>query len=150
MILYRFSSRQYGGQLNGEGAKLFGGRWNSIGLPVVYCSTTISLAVLELLVHYIHYDQLASYELMVIEVPDKSIEEINLKQLKHKWQEDFSYSRFIGDEFLKQSSSLLLKVPSSVIPEENNILINPGHKDFGKVKMIEERGFTFDVRLFKK
>lgn len=150
MILYRFSSKQFANQLNGEGAKLFGARWNSTGLPVVYCSTAISLAILELLVHYVSYEHFINNQLTVIEVPENKLRVINLKHLKHKWQADESYTRFIGDEFLKQQTSLLLQVPSAIIPEENNVLINPKHKDFSKLKIIENRNFNFDLRLFRK
>lgn len=150
MILYRFSSKQFANQINGEGARLFGGRWNSIGFPLVYCSTAISLAVLELLVHYISYEQFTNNQLTVIEVPENKLQVINLKQLKYRWQADDTYTRFIGDEFLKQQTSLLLQVPSAIIPEENNVLINPKHKDFSKLKIIENRNFNFDLRLFRK
>lgn len=150
MILYRFSSKQFANQINGEGARLFGGRWNSIGFPLVYCSTAISLAVLELLVHYISYEQFTNNQLTVIEVPENKLQVINLKQLKYRWQADDAYTRFIGDEFLKQQTSLLLQVPSAIIPEENNVLINPKHKDFSKLKIIENRNFNFDLRLFRK
>ena len=73
----------------------------------------------------------------------------DVKQLKKDWQHDEDYSKYIGDEFLRSSSHLLLRVPSVIIPEEYNILINPLHKDFNKVKIKTSYPFHFDVRLFK-
>ncbi|MBN8838419.1 MAG: RES family NAD+ phosphorylase [Sphingobacteriia bacterium] len=149
MILYRFASKHYSNPINGEGARLWGGRWNAAGTPAVYCSGTISLSLLELLIHSLNYDTLLEHNLIVIDVPIKNIHKIQITQLKNDWQNDVHYSRFIGNEFLKQQSSLLLQVPSAIIPEESNFIINPKHKDFNKVKLSEVKSFTFDKRLFK-
>jgi len=148
MMAYRFSKPQFD-SLSGEGARLFGGRWNSKGKAVIYSSLTISLSLLELLIHSAAYDEILTNELCVLELPDHHLSEIEIKQLKHGWQNDESYSRYIGDEFLSSQSSLLLKVPSVIIPEENNILINPKHKDFKKIKIRSAKHFKFDARLFK-
>ena len=80
---------------------------------------------------------------------DIEIPEIKLNKLKQDWQQDEGNTRWIGDEFLKSSSSLLLKVPSAIIPEETNVLINPLHKDMKRVKVKIAREFEFDSRLFK-
>lgn len=149
MIVYRFSNPKFD-VLSGEGARLFGGRWNSKGKSAVYTSLTISLSLLELLIHAVSYDEILINHLAVIEIPDDSVSEISTAQLKTTWQNDEEYSQFIGDEFLTAQSSLILKIPSVIIPEEKNILINPKHKDFRKIKIRSASKFKFDVRLFKQ
>ena len=74
---------------------------------------------------------------------------IELSNLKNNWKDDFEYTRFIGDEFIKQNKSLLLQVPSSIIHEEFNYLANPLHADFKKIKIIKTKSFWPDERLFK-
>ena len=87
--------------------------------------------------------------LMQITVPENLMQSLSVNALKQTWQKDIDYSRFIGNEFLKTKKSLLLKVPSAIIPEETNVLINPAHPDFKKVKIIKASPFQFDTRLFK-
>lgn len=149
MILYRFARSQYSNDLSGEGARRFGGRWNSAGNPILYTSFSISLALIELLIHHASYDEIISNQLITIETPDIEYKELSTLRLKNLWYEDENYTKSIGDDFLASQSSLLLKVPSSIIPEEYNMLINPRHVDFNKVKTKQIRTFRFDTRLFK-
>jgi RES domain-containing protein len=149
MIVFRFTPEQYSDDISGEGSRLYGGRWNSKGLPVVYTSFTISLSLLEILVYSASYEQLNNNFLVRIEVPDTGISVISENSLRRNWQSDPDYSQYMGDEFLTQKNSLLLKVPSAIIPEENNIMINPLHPDFNKVKINSAKKFGFDGRLFK-
>jgi RES domain-containing protein len=149
MILYRFVRSQYSNDLSGEGARRFGGRWNSAGNPVLYTSFSISLALLELLIHNASHDEIISNQLITIEIPDVEYKELSALRLKNLWYEDENYTKNIGDDFLASQSSLLLKVPSSIIPEEYNMLINPRHVHFKKVKIKQIRTFRFNVRLFK-
>jgi RES domain-containing protein len=149
MMLYRFAHSRFGYDLSGEGSRLFGGRWNSKGKAVIYTSSTISLSLLELLTHSISYEETIKNELISIEVSSANYKEISINELKINWQDDEDYTKFIGNGFLKSQSSLLLKVPSAIIPEESNMLINPRHKDFKKIKVKSTRVFKFDVRLFK-
>lgn len=149
MICYRFAQSQFSHDISGEGAKKIGGRWNSKGIPVVYCSLTISLSLLELFIHSLSYDEIKQHHLMIIESAVDNITEITTKELKKGWQLDIDYCKFIGDEFLRTNTHLFLKVPSSIIPDENNLLINPAHKDFSKVRIKSSRLFEFDSRLFK-
>lgn len=149
MILYRFTRAEFSHDLSGEGSRRFGGRWNSKGNAVVYTSLNISLALLELLIHSVSYDEIKTNELMIIETNINQFKEITAPQLKSGWQDDIDYSRYIGDEFLNSQSSLLMQIPSAIIHEEYNVLINPKHKDFSKVKIKSARIFQFDARLFK-
>lgn len=149
MIVYRFARSAFSTDLSGEGARLYGGRWNSRGAAVLYTSGSISLSLIELLMHSASYDEILVNQLMVIDTGTDECATLDHGQLKKGWQNDVEYSRFIGDGFLSQQQSLLLKVPSVAIPEEFNYLINPLHKAFKKVKLRTVRTFSFDARLFK-
>jgi RES domain-containing protein len=149
MIVYRFAAKGYSNDISGEGARLYGGRWNTKGLPVVYTSMTISLSLLEILVYSASYDELLGNVLIRIDVPEMDIPVVSASALNRNWQTDPYTCQYLGNEFLLQKQSLLLKVPSAIVPEENNILINPLHADFKKVKIISARKFAFDGRLFK-
>ncbi|HRD56776.1 MAG TPA: RES family NAD+ phosphorylase [Ferruginibacter sp.] len=149
MIVYRIAHSLYSKDISGAGAKLFGGRWNSVGIPMLYASQHISLAVLELMVHSRLRDYYENLDLVEINIPD-NIEpiEITLTKLKKNWELDAGYTRFIGDEFIRNNQSLILKVPSAVIQEEHNFIINPLHTDFKKLKINNIREFETDERLF--
>ena len=149
MIVYRISNSKYSDDISGAGAKLYGSRWNSKGIPMLYTGEHISLAILEMLVntHFKDYD--IALDLMYIQLPTQSnITEIKLNKLKNNWKDDFNFTRFIGDEFVKQNQSLILKVPSVVVNEEHNYLINPLHPDFKKIKITNTKTFWPDKRLF--
>jgi len=151
MIIYRLATEMYKNDLSGNGSKLYGGRWNSKGLPVVYTTENISLAVLEILVRTDMQTIPLTYHLIKIEIPD-SIQSLSISnnKLKNEWKDDLGYTQWMGDEFLKSNKLLWLKVPSAIVDEENNYLINPVHSDFKKVKTITVKKFQFDKRLFLK
>ncbi len=151
MIVYRLATETYKNDLSGNGAKLFGGRWNSVGLPVLYTTENISLAVLEILVRTDTYTIPLTYHLIKIDIPD-SIQPLSITsaKLKKEWKDDLGYTQWMGDEFIKSNEILLLKVPSAVVDEENNFIINSRHSDFNKVKSIAVKKFLFDKRLFLK
>lgn len=149
MIVYRISNTLYSKDISGNGAKKSGARWNSKGTAILYAAEYISLAVLEMLVNTHFKDYSIELDLLFIQLPDEgAISEIKIAKLKDGWKEDPSYTKFIGDEFCKQKKSLILKVPSSIINEENNFLINPLHPDFKKVKIVKTKSFWPDERLF--
>ncbi len=82
-----------------------------------------------------------------MELPDNCISEIQLKKLKYDWQSHLEYTQYIGDEFLKNNQVLALKVPSAIVPQEHNFLLNPLHTDFKKVKLISSESLNLDKRL---
>jgi RES domain-containing protein len=150
MIVYRISNASFSNDISGTGSKINGSRWNSKGIPVLYTSQFISLAVLEMLVNTNFKDYAIALDLMYINLPEgQSTTNIDLKHLKSNWKDDFDYTRYMGDEFFKQNESLILKVPSAVIQEEHNYLVNPVHADFKKIKIIKTKSFWPDERLFK-
>ncbi len=149
MIVYRISSAEFSNDISGTGAKRMGSRWNSKGVPLLYTSQHISLAVLEMLVNTNFKDYDIALELMYINFPDQlPTAFIELKNLKQNWKEDPEYTRYIGDEFIKQKESLILRVPSAVINEEHNYLANPLHPDFKKIRISKTKSFWPDERLF--
>jgi RES domain-containing protein len=148
MIVYRFTAAQYREDITGNGARLFGGRWNSKGVPVLYTSNHISLSVLELLVHNKNYSTYKDPFLVSISIPDTIIPVVTLaEKLTGGWNNKIAYTRWIGDQFLRVNNSLVLQVPSSIIPQEHNLLVNPLHTDFKKVKIVATELFELDRRL---
>lgn len=149
MTVYRFAAAAYSRDISGEGASIYGGRWNSIGIPVLYTSQTISLSLLEMLIHTGSYEEIRSKKLVSINVPDVTPEVLPAAGLPKNWQSDIDYCRHIGDTFLAANKSLMMVVPSAVIPEELNVLINPRHPQFKKISILSARSFQFDSRMFK-
>lgn len=150
MTIYRLVRSEYHDDLSGYAAFLYGGRWNSKGQYAVYAAEHISLAVLEIVVNYDRTTTtlLPSFHLVELAVPDNEIIEIDRSVLKKSWNTDMDYTRYIGDEFLQSRSDLILKIPSAVIPEENNYLLNPSHKDFKKIVIERSKRYGLDNRLF--
>jgi RES domain-containing protein len=150
MIIYRLGTGNFANDLSGEGAKLFGGRWNSAGSRALYTSEHISLCILEILVRANKQTSPDAYTIISIELPENSFSEIKLKNLKTDWQFHLEYSQYIGDQFLESKKALMLKVPSAIVPQEHNFLINPLHKDFEKVKITSSELLNLDKRLLAK
>lgn len=152
MRFWRICRQRYAAAAaSGEGARLYGGRWNSRGVRVVYASTSLALAALETFVNLepnLHPKDLVSVQ---GEIPDQlAIDRLALKVLPAKWHKsrDESLRRF-GDEWVRAEETEALLVPSAAIPGEWNILLNPAHTDFTKIKFGEPEAFDFDVRMFR-
>ena len=135
MIVYRISNTEFSNDISGTGAKLMGSRWNTRGVPLLYTSQHISLAVLEMLVNTNFKDYSIELDLMYIHIPDQlPFTEIKSGSLKKNWKDDFDFTQYIGDEFVSQKDVLILKVQSALIQEEFNYLANPLHTNFKKIK----------------
>ncbi|RZA03566.1 MAG: RES domain-containing protein [Sphingobacteriaceae bacterium] len=147
MILYRIVKCAYA-DLSGTGARLYGGRWNSEGRSMVYLASSRSLAVLEALVHLSPTNLPADFCIMTIDAPDDVLE-VPIEQLPKNWNEypEHNNLKQIGNDFLLKQKHLLLKVPSAIVKEEYNYLLNPLHKNAGKVKILKTQPFAFDQRL---
>lgn len=149
MIVYRITNSHYKDDISGNGAKLKGARWNMPGSSMLYTAEHISLSTLELLVHIGFNDIQKFYHILSIYIPDDAaMREINVNKLKPNWLEDEDYTAFMGTGFINNNVNLVLKVPSAIIPEEHNYLINPNHNDFKKVKIKTSKPFIFDERLY--
>ncbi len=148
MIVYRFASEQYKDDISGNGAALYGGRWNSKGTPLLYTSNHISLCLLELLVHNGNFLTLRSPFLISLSIPDTLLpQRISSAELPDSWRSNEAYTRRKGDQFLRESDALLLQVPSCIILQEYNFLINPLHRDFKKIMIVHSVLFELDKRL---
>jgi RES domain-containing protein len=148
MIVYRITKAKYKNDISGMGAKLYGSRWNPAGIPVLYAAENISLAVLEALVHLEELELPTEYWLLKIQLPGEvKISTIEISKLKKNWINDEAYTQYIGTQFINNGQSLMIAVPSAVINEECNYLINPSHKDFAKIRIQSTREFNFDTRL---
>ena len=149
MILYRIAKCVYVNDLSGTGARLYGGRWNSVGRPMVYLASSRALAVLEVLVHLSPTIFPGEFCLAEFEIPDDSILNVDIKQLPVNWQDPSPPSELkqIGDNFLKLQQHLLLKVPSVIVTNDFNYLLNPLHAEAGKIRLLKQEPFSFDERL---
>lgn len=127
-----------------------GGRWNSRGRIMVYLSEHRSLAALETLVHTMRPELLDGRHLLIeVTIPDELVFTLDQAALPAGWNSptDFTMSQAIGDAWLSEQASLALKVPSLVMPEENNLLLAPDHADWSQVIIGKARPFPFDPRL---
>ena len=135
----------------GEGARLYGGRWNSPGRPLVYTAEHSALAALEILVHAIPDSLLVhSYSLIEATFDDSLIDELLKKELPKDWASDPAprSTQRVGDAWLDAATSRpVLRVPSAVIPQAYNFLINPMHAEFRKIRIGKPKPFRFDPRL---
>ncbi len=149
MIVYRLAIPKYASDLSGEGAALFGGRWNSAGLKALYGSQYISLCILEILVRSQLNINPPGYQLITIEFPETDMVIIKSSELKPGWKQHIEYTQWIGEEFLKNNKSLVLRVPSAIVERENNFLLNPLHKKYNQVKIINIESLDLDKRLMQ-
>lgn len=149
--VWRITHRDYTGEaFSGEGARIFGGRFNSEGQPVVYTSGSLSLALLELWVQTNDREYFSSCVCLYADVPDHLILELPASCLPRGWDKVpySSASQTIGDEWLSGKEFPVLKIPSVVVPVERNYILNPRHPDFGQIRYSQPEALPFDERLF--
>ena len=133
----------------GEGAEIAGGRWNSQGTRIVYGSSSISLSILEILVHLESSSVLSSYSVIPFHFNEKQVVELKKADLPRGWAAHPPpvTSQQIGDNWVQDQTSLLLKVPSVVVPLEFNYLLNPAHPDIEKIDIGQPVPLPLDERL---
>lgn len=152
MFVYRIAKKVVVKDLTGTGAKLFGGRWNHKGTAVVYTSETRALATVEFLVHLCLSNAPSGLMIATLEIPDNTVpEDVPRASLARRWR-DYPPPREVADlgtRWAMAKKSLLLKVPSAVVEQEYNILINPLHSDMEKVVLLRVEAFEFDKRLIR-
>lgn len=153
MIVYRVEREKYlETTLNGVGASLTDGyRWNSLNTYLVYTAESRALATLEVSVHLDLSEDLPTDRYYVeIEIPDSvQILELNQAELPEGWNSKppILETQFIGDDFVKDKAAAVLKVPSSIVHQEFNYLINPNHPESEKIKVLSATPLQFDARL---
>jgi RES domain-containing protein len=144
-------ARHTAAAFDGEGARLYGGRWNSRGWPVVYTAASPALAALELLVHLGSSGILAAY----VSIACAFDEDLVLRLDRHRLPKDWRSSpalpdlALLGDAWLKDGTSAVLEVPNAIIPAESNYLLNPRHADFAAIEIRKPQPFEFDLRLLQ-
>jgi RES domain-containing protein len=139
------------GAFSGEGARRYGGRWNSQGVRVIYTSPSLALAAIETFVHLepnLRPDDLVSIE---ADLPDDlAVDRLDLNSLPRKWHALGEDSlRTFGDGWIRASKTIALFVPSAAIRGEWNVLLNPEHCDSRKLKIERPKRFEFDLRMFR-
>ncbi|MEM1204081.1 MAG: RES family NAD+ phosphorylase [Acidobacteriota bacterium] len=150
MRVWRICKARYAATaFDGEGARIYSGRWHRAGTPVVYTSTSRSLAALELLVHVDLNLVPADFVLISADVPDDSILGVSAESLPADWKRmpPEAASQDLGTAWARAAETLALRVPSVVMPGEENVLLNPRHPEFPRVEVGEPEPFAFDPRL---
>lgn len=149
---FRLCNSAYKDDLSGAGAEIYGGRWNSKGIKAIYFAEHISLALLELLVNITKDELNAKMEIHLLDftLQEDWISTLETQKLKKNWSLDYEYSQYIGDQFLRSNHNLALRIPSAVVPEEFNLLINPLHELAIKLIPKKSRPYKLDSRLIVK
>jgi RES domain-containing protein len=134
---------------SGEGARKFGGRWNSPGTSIVYTAETQSLAVLEMLAHLEQPDLLQRYVLIGVHLAPSLIERLDRSRLPRHWRAEPPplELKAIGDAWAASKTSVALQVPGALVPAEGNLLLNPAHAEFQTIVIGDPISFDFDQRL---
>jgi RES domain-containing protein len=148
MIVYRIGKTKYANDLSGEGARLNGGRWNHKLTPCIYTSESRALAVLEYTVNVNIDDIPRALSITTFDIPDKGIAVFAEANLPGNWRAipAQSGSKDFGTALLKADAPVI-KIPSSIIPEEYNYLLNPLHPDSRHFKIVDVKDFVYDVRI---
>lgn len=152
MRVWRLSTKKRASTaFSGEGTRLVGSRWIHQGLPAVYTSESIALAVLESLVH-MELSHPPPHVVIPADLPEEmAIEEVDPGQLPPDWYATPApiLLRDIGTDWLRSQRTAVLKVPSAIVIDESNYLLNPLHPEFARISIGEARDFAFDGRLWK-
>ncbi|MEM8561047.1 MAG: RES family NAD+ phosphorylase [Pseudomonadota bacterium] len=154
MLACRICKTKYSGSheemFSGAGAASHGGRWNSKGRPMVYASESRALATLELIVHLKHEPALEAYSVCEITIPDNLCETVEMEDLPAGWNEHVLnplIAQSWGDLWLATGVTPAVRVPSVVIPPENNVLLNPNHDAFAQLDFGPIEPHAFDPRI---
>lgn len=134
---------------DGEGARLYWGRWNSPGVSAVYASDSRALAALEVLAGLQTNSPLSAYVLIPAEFDDLLVVSIELEKLPSGWNQNppTPSTQRIGDDWISSGTSVILRVPSALVPQESNYVFNPRHPDFSAVTVGKPERLSLDSRL---
>jgi RES domain-containing protein len=147
MLVYRITHKNYSASLFGTGIS---GRWNSDGKKVIYCAESIALAFLENMVRRQGAGFNLDFKIMIVEIPDDlSVTVIHSSGLPNGWRNfrDYSFCQPLGDAWYDEGKTCILKVPSSVLPESNNYVLNPEHPDYIRIKLAGVTNLVPDERI---
>ena len=150
LTVWRITREKYLDEaFTGEGAKMWGGRWNPAGQPAVYCAENLSLAILELIVHLDSDVDINNFVAIPASFNEKSVKTLTASQLPETW----NYlpigpaSMVVGKKWLDEKKCMVLKVPSTIVPIENNFIINPLHLDFSRLEVGAPQKIRIDPRI---
>lgn len=152
MEAYRLTRKKFAKPLSGIGAAIKGARWNSVGIEMIYTAANRSLAMAEVAVHFTLATLPADYVMLTIFIPDDvAVLKASIKDLPKDWNV-FPHpisTQTVGDYFINENKYCVLQIPSVVTKGDYNLLINPKHSDFKRIKIIDTEKFPFDQRIFK-
>jgi RES domain-containing protein len=136
----------------GEGARRYGGRWNSKGVAVVYVAQSQSLAALEMLAHLDSAELLRYYVAISVNFDSRLVLDVDVSSLPKNWKTYPAPMRLraVGDAWVSSGKSAVLRVPSVLVPSESNFLLNPHHPEYTNLAVGEPLRFSFDPRLFRR
>jgi RES domain-containing protein len=149
---WRITERAYVGRaFTGRGAAEYGGRFNSVGTPIVYAGDTVALCLLEILVNHDEAD-LHEYVVYPVDIPDACIEDYPRSKLKKGWDANPApdHARKIGDDFVRRAKSVAMRIPNACSQSDFTILLNPTHPDFRKVQIGRPRRVRTDEKVVRK
>ena len=152
-VAWRIIKKKHAGQaFSGEGARLYGGRWNPRGTAVVYVADSLALAALEQFIHLGREGLHIEFVYFQVDIPDSvKISEIAPKSLPKQWrrQPPTDATMGIGQNWAQGQASAVLKAPSAIVPHGFNFLLNPNHPDFANLIIADPQPFSFDPRMWK-
>jgi RES domain-containing protein len=146
MVLWRISRHR---DLNGIGGLKAAGRWHYAGRPIVYLAETPASALLEVCVHTSANDVPPEFTLLRIEGPDLDVPSIGVDTLPEDWRTKLEITRDLGASWLARNETIVLRVPSAIVPQTMNVLFNPAHPNAAKFRIVEAIAYPFDERLKK-
>jgi RES domain-containing protein len=149
VTVYRLSGSKYPNN-DGIGASIYGGRWNQKGIPIIYCGSSIAICALEVLVHSAELP--SDMVLVAAKIPASlPITTVTKADIPPDWNSSISQrsTKNLGSKWASERRTAVLAVPSSVIPDERNYLLNPLHPDFARITFSSPKPFWFDPRLKK-
>ena len=149
MQVYRIGRTKFVGDITGEGARLHGGRWNRKLVPCIYSSESRALALLEYTANVNIEDIPRALSMTTFEIPDDQIFQLHASELPGDWMVSPapSSTRDLGSSLLVTAKCMAIKLPSAIIPDEFNYLINPVHINKSYIRIVEAKDFIYDVRL---
>jgi RES domain-containing protein len=152
MEVFRLAREKFALPLSGKGAAIKGARWNSVGVELIYTAQNRSLAMAEIAVHFSLATLPDDYLMLTIEIPDDiSARKVDETELPANWKEfpHHPSTQKIGDRFVAENEHCILIIPSVVTQGDFNILINPRHLEFERIRVIKQERFPFDRRIFR-
>jgi RES domain-containing protein len=150
---WRITKKKYSAQaFSGDGARMYGSRWSTPGIRIGFASETLSLAILEVLVHLQKTSMLSHYVAFTVDFPEELVENLAPDLLPQGWRSSppSAKTQSVGPAWVARGSSVLLRVPSVIVVHEHNYLINPVHNDFSRLAISGPSPLHIDGRLFEK